>query len=46
MNSTFNYGSGHLTAGICLDITNGKTNGIIDSTATKRFVIRGLQWKR
>ena len=36
MNSTFTYGSGHLTAGICLDIASGRTTGIIDSTATEK----------
>lgn len=33
MNSTFLYGSEHLTAGICLDIASGKTKGIIGPEA-------------
>lgn len=33
MNSIFNYGTDHLTIGICLDIANGKTKGIINADA-------------
>jgi histidine ammonia-lyase len=33
MNKQFNYGTGHLTIGICLDIASGKTKGIIDNEA-------------
>jgi histidine ammonia-lyase len=31
MNSIFNYGTDHLTIGICLDIAAGKTKGIINA---------------
>jgi histidine ammonia-lyase len=33
MNSIFNYGTDHLTIGICLDIAAGKTKGIINAHA-------------
>jgi histidine ammonia-lyase len=33
MNSIFNYGTDHLTIGICLDIAAGKTKGIINTEA-------------
>jgi histidine ammonia-lyase len=33
MNNTFNYGTDHLTVGICLDIAKGKKRGVIDKTA-------------
>ncbi|MDN3551434.1 histidine ammonia-lyase [Mucilaginibacter aquaedulcis] len=33
MNSVFNYGTDHLTIGICLDIAAGKTKGIINKEA-------------
>jgi histidine ammonia-lyase len=33
MNSTFNYGTDHLTVGICLDIALGKIKGVIDKGA-------------
>ena len=33
----FNYGTGHLTIGICLDIAIGKTNGIIGYEASARI---------
>jgi histidine ammonia-lyase len=33
MKPTFQYGSGHLTIGICLDIASGKCKGIIESEA-------------
>jgi histidine ammonia-lyase len=33
MNSIFNYGTDHLTIGICLDIAAGKTKGIINAEA-------------
>src|ERR1700754_3612094 len=35
MNSIFNYGTDHLTIGICLDIGAGKTKGIINADAEK-----------
>jgi histidine ammonia-lyase len=37
MNSQFNYGTDHLTIGICLDIASGKTKGIIDAEAAARI---------
>ena len=33
MNSIYNYGTDHLTIGICLDIASGKTKGIIGDDA-------------
>src|SRR6201986_4211230 len=36
MSSTFNYGSSHLTIGICLDIAQGKTKGVIDKEAAEK----------
>jgi histidine ammonia-lyase len=33
MNSQFNYGTEHLTIGICLDIASGKTKGLINTEA-------------
>src|ERR1700744_1273379 len=36
MSKTFNYGTDHLTVGICLDIASGKTRGVINSEAEKR----------
>jgi histidine ammonia-lyase len=33
MNNTFNYGTDHLTVGICLDIAKGKVKGVIDRSA-------------
>jgi histidine ammonia-lyase len=33
MNSVFNYGTDHLTIGICMDIAAGKTKGIINTDA-------------
>ncbi len=36
MSKTFNYGTSHLTIGICLDIAQGKTSGIIDSAAAEK----------
>src|SRR5476651_1398224 len=38
MSNTFNYGSGHLSIGTCLDIAKGKTRGVIDSAASKRIL--------
>jgi histidine ammonia-lyase len=35
MNSVFNYGTDHLSIGICLDIAAGKTKGIINADADK-----------
>jgi histidine ammonia-lyase len=36
MNKEFNYGTGHLSIGICLDITYGKTKGVIADEAATR----------
>ncbi len=33
MDKTFNYGTGHLSIGICLDIASGKVKGIINTAA-------------
>jgi histidine ammonia-lyase len=33
MDKTFNYGTGHLSIGICLDIASGKLKGIINTAA-------------
>jgi histidine ammonia-lyase len=38
MDSKFNYGSSHLSIGICLDIAAGKTRGIIDKTTSERVL--------
>lgn len=35
MNNIFNYGTDHLTIGICLDIASGKTKGIINADANR-----------
>jgi len=35
MNSAFNYGSNHLTIGICLDLAAGKIKGVINADADK-----------
>jgi histidine ammonia-lyase len=35
MSNTFNYGTDHLTIGICLDIAAGKTKGVINADADK-----------
>lgn len=37
MSSQFNYGTSHLTIGICLDIASGKTRGVIDDEAASRI---------
>ena len=37
MDNLFNYGSNHLTIGICLDIAHGKTKGIINADALNRI---------
>src|SRR5471030_327902 len=37
MSNTFNYGTDHLTVGICLDIASGKRRGIISADAAKRI---------
>jgi len=37
MNSQFNYGTDHLTIGICLDIAAGKTKGVIGNEAAARI---------
>ncbi|MDB5139548.1 MAG: histidine ammonia-lyase [Mucilaginibacter sp.] len=36
MSKVFNYGSSHLTIGICLDIAQGEIKGAIDSTTAQR----------
>ena len=36
MNKEFNYGTGHLSIGICLDIASGKTKGVIADEAALR----------
>ena len=36
MSDQFNYGTGHLTIGICLDIAAGKTKGVIGGEAANR----------
>jgi histidine ammonia-lyase len=36
MINIFNYGSSHLTIGICLDIAGGKTKGVIDTATAGR----------
>jgi len=35
MNNPFNYGTDHLTVGICLDLANGKRKGIIGADAAR-----------
>lgn len=35
--STFNYGSGHLTSGICLDIAAGRVKGIIGPESAEKI---------
>jgi len=37
MNKQFNYGTGHLSIGICLDIASGKTKGVIGAEAAGRI---------
>jgi histidine ammonia-lyase len=37
MSNQFNYGTEHLTIGICLDIASGKTRGVINSEAAARI---------
>jgi len=36
MNKLFNYGVDHLSVGICLDIANGKTRGLINSVTSDK----------
>jgi histidine ammonia-lyase len=36
MSSKFNYGGGQLTIGICIDIANGKTRGVINNITAER----------
>ncbi len=38
MNSIFNYGTDHLSIGICLDIAAGKTKGVINADAEKAIL--------
>jgi histidine ammonia-lyase len=37
MNKQFNYGTAHLSIGVCLDIASGKTKGIIGAEAAARI---------
>ncbi len=37
MSNIFNYGTDHLTIGICLDIAAGKTKGVINADADKEI---------
>jgi histidine ammonia-lyase len=41
MSKTFNYGSSHLSIGICLDIAKGKTRGLIGTETAKKI---NLSW--
>ncbi|HEY2583119.1 MAG TPA: histidine ammonia-lyase [Mucilaginibacter sp.] len=36
MNVVFNYGTDHLTIGICLDIASGKTRGVLNNIVAER----------
>lgn len=36
MNLTFNYGSGHLTSGIALDIASGKVKGVLSADSIQK----------
>jgi len=38
MSKTFNYGTDHLSIGICLDIASGKVKGVIAEHAKKKIV--------
>ncbi len=42
MSNTFNYGTGHLSIGVCLDIASGKTKGVIADDAQARII---ASWK-
>src|ERR1700755_138618 len=42
MSKAFNYGNGHLSIGICLDIASGKTKGIISDDAKEKII---SSWK-
>src|SRR5580704_1178328 len=42
MSKTFNYGTGHLSIGVCLDIASGKTKGVIGDDARARII---ASWK-
>jgi histidine ammonia-lyase len=42
MGKTFNYGTGHLSIGVCLDIASGKTKGVIADDARGRII---ASWK-
>ncbi len=42
MSKTFNYGTGHLSIGVCLDIASGKVKGIIADDARARII---ASWK-
>jgi histidine ammonia-lyase len=43
MNKQFNYGTGHLSIGTCLDIATGKTKGIIADDAATRIKASWLE---
>jgi histidine ammonia-lyase len=43
MTNIFNYGTDHLTIGICLDIAAGKTKGIINKKLIKLSVPHGAR---
>jgi len=38
MSKTFNYGTGHLSIGLCLDIASGKVKGVIGDDAKAKIV--------
>jgi len=42
MSKAFDYGSGHLTTGICLDIANGRVRGLLDGAATEKIMTSWL----
>src|SRR5437588_7933522 len=42
MSNTFNYGTWHLSIGVCLDIASGKTKGVIAGDARARII---ASWK-
>jgi len=43
MNSQFNYGTDHLSIGICLDIASGKSKGLISAEAAGRIKTSWLE---
>src|SRR5579862_3695523 len=42
MSKTFNYGTDHLSIGVCLDVASGKVQGVIDEAAKKKII---TSWK-